>query len=242
MSGDPEFLGQLLRTELTWNTPLSEAHASALLSRFDLGSAHRILDLGCGRGKLLLEALARAPSAKGVGVDHDRWELDQGRTEAKESGLGDRVSFVAHDAAKFDGNGDRVICIGASHAWSGTGGALARLRERTAPKGLLLFGDGFWLQPPTPKYVGMFGSLEASKDALTERAKAAGWRIVHTDVADQTEWDDFEEASYRGLERFARRAPDHPMATAARELAATRRKQYYDGYRKYLGFAYLILG
>jgi len=65
---------------------------------------------------------------------------------------------------------------------------------------------------------------------------------VDADVADQAEWDAFEESSYRGLERFARRAPDHPLSNAAREFAARRRKDYYDGYRGVLGFAYLILG
>jgi SAM-dependent methyltransferase len=242
MAEEKEFLGQLLRTELTWNTPLSEAHASELLGRLELASAHRILDLGCGRGRLLLQALGRAPAAHGVGVDRDRRELDQGRAAAKESGLEDRVAFVAHDAAKYDGTADRVLCIGASHAWGGTASALTRLRERTSPKGLLLFGDGFWTRPPSRRLLERLGPQEGSVEAIADRAKAAGWRVAHSDTADQSEWDSFEESSYRGLERFARRAPDHPLSNAARELAARRRKEYYDGYRGVLGFAYLILG
>jgi len=157
MAEEKEFLGQLLRTELTWNTPLSEGHAGDLLGRLELASAHRILDLGCGRGRLLLQALGRAPSAHGVGVDRDRWELDQGRAAAKESGLESRVTFVAHDATKYDGTADRVICIGASHAWGGTATALTRLRERTSPKGLLLFGDGFWTRTPSRRLLETFG-------------------------------------------------------------------------------------
>jgi len=242
MTEEKEFLGQLLRTELAWNTPLSESHASGLLGHLELPSAHRILDLGCGRGRLLLQALGRAPAAHGVGVDRDRWELDQGRSAAKEGGLGDRVTFVAHDATKFDGTADRVLCIGASHAWGGTGTALARLRERTVPKGLLLFGDGFWERPPSRRLLETFGNQESSVGAIADRAKAAGWKVVHSDSADEGEWDAFEESSYRGLERFARRAPDHPLSGAARDLAAQRRKQYYEGYRGVLGFAYLILG
>ncbi|HXY46386.1 MAG TPA: class I SAM-dependent methyltransferase [Thermoplasmata archaeon] len=242
MAEDKEFLDQLLRTELTWNTPLSESHASELLGRLELPSAHRILDLGCGRGRLLLQALGRAPTAHGVGVDRDRWELDQGRAAAKESGLGDRVTFVARDATKFDGTADRVLCIGAAHAWGATGSALARLRERTVPKGLLLFGDGFWARPPTRRLLEVFGNQESSVEAIADRARGAGWRVVHADSADPAEWDSFEESSYRGLERFARRAPDHPLSAAARDLAARRRKEYYEGYRGVLGFAYLILG
>jgi len=242
MAEEKEFLGQLLRTELTWNTPLSESHASELLGRLELASAHRILDLGCGRGKLLLQALGRAPGAHGVGVDRDRWELDQGRALAKESGLEGRVTFVAHDATKYDATADRVMCIGASHAWGGTAAALARLRDRTVPKGLLLYGDGFWTRAPSRRSLETFGPQEGSVDAIAERARSAGWRVVHADTADQSEWDSFEESSYRGLERFARRAPDHPLSNAARELAARRRKDYYEGYRGVLGFAYLILG
>ena len=242
MAEDKEFLEQLLRAELTWNTPLSDSHASELLGRFELGAAHRILDLGCGRGELLLQALARAPAARGLGVDLDRSELDQARTAAKERGLAERVTFVAHDATKYDGTADRVMCIGASHAWGGTDAALTKLRPRTTPKGLLLFGDGYWVRPPPKRFVETFGSLSDSLNALTSHAKAAGWRLLHADSADESEWDHFEESSYRGLERFARRAPDHPFSKSARDFAAQRRKAYYEGYRGILGFAYLILG
>lgn len=242
MPKEEEFLGQLLRTELTWNTPLSDAHADRLLGHLQLGTAHRILDLGCGRGQLLLKALARAPGARGVGVDVDRWELDQGRTAAKESGLDNRVTFVAQDAAKHDGAADRVLCIGASHALGGTEAALTRLRQSTSPKGLLLFGDGYWVRPPSKRWIETFGALPSSLPALQELATAKGWRVVQVDTADQEEWDQFEESSYRGLERFAKRAPDHPLSTSAREYAEKRRKDYYNGYRGILGFAYLILG
>ena len=242
MADEEEFLGQLLRTDLTWNTPLSDAHADRLLSRLELSSAHRIVDLGCGRGRLLLQALARAPTARGVGVDLDRWELDQGRTSAKESGLEGRVTFVAHDASKYDGVGDRVLCIGAAHAWGGTETALVRLRAKTVPKGRLLFGDGFWTRPPPKRLVEVFGPLTSSLEALLSLARTSGWQILQSDTADLEEWDQFEEASYRGLERFAKRAPDHPLSGSARKYAERRRKEYYDGYRGTLGFAYLVLG
>ena len=242
MPEDSEFLGQLLRAELTWNTPLSDAHAGQLLTRLELGSAHRILDLGCGRGELLLQALARAPAAKGIGVDVDRSELAKGRSTAEERGLAARVTFVAHDATKYDSSGDRVLCIGAAHAWGGTDAALARLRPRTVPKGLLLFGDGYWMKPPPKRQVDAFGPLSSSLEELTSKAKTAGWRVLHADSADPSEWDDFEESSYRGLERFSRRAPDHPFSKPAADMAARRRKEYYEGYRGILGFAYLILG
>lgn len=242
MAEEKEFLGQLLRSELTWNTPLSDAHASELLARLDLGAARHILDLGCGRGELLLQALARAPAARGVGVDLDRSELAKGRAAAEERGLADRVTFVAHDAPKYEGAGDRLFCIGASHAWGGTDAALRKLRQRIVPKGLLLFGEGFWMQPPSRRWVEVFGTLSGSLDGLTGQARAAGWRLVHAVAADQAEWDHFEESSYRGLERFARRAPGHPLSHSARDLAARRRSDYYDGYRGVLGFAYLILG
>jgi SAM-dependent methyltransferase len=242
MPAEEEFLGQLLRTELTWNTPLSDAHADRLLDHLELRAARRILDLGCGRGKLLLQALARAPSARGVGVDLDRWELEQGRAAAKESGLEDRVTFVAHDAAKYDATADRVLCIGASHAWGGTGSALTRLRPKTSPKGLLLFGDGYWVRPPPKRWAETFGPLSSSLEELHAAARSKGWRVVQSDTADLEEWDQFEEASYRGLERFAKRAPDHPLSGSARTYAEKRRKDYYSGYRGLLGFAYLTLG
>jgi hypothetical protein len=44
---------------------------------------------------------------------------------------------------------DRVICVGAAHAWGGTAAALSELAGVVPPGGRLLYGDGCWEREPT---------------------------------------------------------------------------------------------
>ncbi|MEU2616346.1 methyltransferase domain-containing protein, partial [Micromonospora sp. NPDC007271] len=131
---------------MRWNTPLSEEHAALLLERLDVPPAGRVLDLGCGWGELLLRAIETASgsgtaSVTGVGVDTDEVLLARGRQLAAERSLQQQVTFVKQEAAAWREPADRVMCIGASHAFGGTVTALKALAELVRPGGRLLFGD-----------------------------------------------------------------------------------------------------
>jgi cyclopropane fatty-acyl-phospholipid synthase-like methyltransferase len=142
-SPDPR-LAELLHRELIWNTPLSAEHADRLLRHLDLPPGGRLLDLGCGWGELLLRAIARTPGSNGEGVETNRMELERGRDEANRRGLSGRVTFQERDASGFSGIYDRIICIGASHAWGGSTAALEAIEQLLNAGGRVLYGDGFW--------------------------------------------------------------------------------------------------
>ena len=87
------------------------------------------LDLGCGHGQWLLEALAAHPAATGVGVDRS---LPAGVGDAAaERGLTDRVRWVEADAQDWTADGlfDVVLCVGATHAFGGLDGTLTAVRR-----------------------------------------------------------------------------------------------------------------
>lgn len=129
--------------ELHWNTPLSLAHAALLGERLDLDDGMTLLDLGCGWGELLTRLVVQAgPTATGVGVDTDGALLERGRRAAADRDLGDRVRFVNAPASEWTEPADRVLCIGAAHAWGATLDALDALGEYVGPGGRVLFGDG----------------------------------------------------------------------------------------------------
>ena len=52
---------RLAHAGLTFNAPLSEERASALVSALPISPGHHVLDLGCGWGELLLRILAAHP-------------------------------------------------------------------------------------------------------------------------------------------------------------------------------------
>jgi cyclopropane fatty-acyl-phospholipid synthase-like methyltransferase len=223
---------RLAHAGLTFNAPLSEERAAALVASLPISPGHHVLDLGCGWGELLLRILAAHPATTGTGVDSERGALDRGARSAAERSLQGRVELVEADAATFVDRADIVMCVAASQAFGGTGAALQSLRECVVPGGRVVFADGFWEQAPTPEQLEVIGELP-DRSALRAAAEDAGFRIEHDDVSTLAEWDAFEAAWRSGLESSG--DPD------ARAFAATRREQYEAVYRGALGFAWLVL-
>lgn len=225
-------LRRLAHSRLTFNAPLSEERAAALVGALALAPGRHALDLACGWGELLLRVVGAHPAATGTGVDLDRGALDRARAAASARDLQERVEFVEDDATAFEDRGDLVMCVGASHVWGGATPALRALRERVERGGTVLFADGFWERAPGAEARRLFGDLPVFEGLLSV-VRAAGFSVEAADRSTLEEWDAFEAAWRSGLE-----AVDDPDA---RLLAVTRECEYRDGYRGILGFAWLVL-
>ncbi len=225
-------LRRLGHAGLTFNAPLSAERADGLVRSLAISPGRHVLDLGCGWGELLLRMLASHPATTGTGVDRDRFALDRARRLAAQRGLHERADFVEADVATFDDHGDVVLCVASAHAWSGASGALRALRARVAPGGLVLFADGFWARPPGAMARRTIGELPVF-DGLVQIARSSGYRLEQADRSTEEEWDTFEAVWRSGLE-----ASGDPEAIL---FAAERKREYEDGYRGTLGFAWLVL-
>ena len=223
---------RLAHAGLTFNAPLSEKRAAALVAALPIAPAHHVLDLGCGWGELLLRILAAHPATTGTGVDTSREALDRGAFRAAQQGLHERVEFVEADAATFVDLADIVVSVAVSQAWGGPAGALQWLHACVTPGGRVLYGDAFWASPPSPLALEALGELP-THDELCQAAAAAGFRIDQDETSTLEEWDVFEESWRAGLE-----AAGEPEAAT---FAAKRRREYEDGYRATIGFAWLVL-
>jgi SAM-dependent methyltransferase len=243
---------------MRWNTPLSMEHAGLLMDRLDLRPGLRIADLGCGWGELLLQVVARAMAGgaggdgaadgggavdgtTGVGVDTDQPLLARGRRLARERGLDQHVRFAEADIAAWQETADRVLCLGASHAFGDARRALTTLAGLVPPGGRLLYGDGFWERPPTAAATEMFGDDLLPLPGLLGACRAAGWRVIHLSTADQREWDDFESTWRAGRQEWLIGHGGDPRAAEVRDWLDTRERGYVEVYRQVLGFAYLVL-
>jgi cyclopropane fatty-acyl-phospholipid synthase-like methyltransferase len=224
---------------MRWNTPLSVPHADRLLERLDVGRHDTVLDLGCGWGELLLRAVAERGT--GTGVDTDAGLLERGRAQAAARGLSERVAFVNARAEEWREPADRVLCIGAAHAWGGARRALPALARLVGPGGRVLFGDGVWASPPTEPARELFGDDVLPAPELQRLIAASGWRILQRTLADLDEWDEFEEAWRAGREEWRLAHAGDPRAAAVAAELAERLTEYVDVYRGVLGFSYFVL-
>ena len=116
----------------------------------------RMLDVGCGTGRLLRTAAGAFPDARLVGVDFSAGMLAQAEAQARAqtrartqaqgeadpmAAPGERTSFVRADSAALpfgDAAFDVVTCTACSHHWPEPAAALSELRRVLAPDGLLV--------------------------------------------------------------------------------------------------------
>lgn len=239
----PSSLREARYAAMRWNTPLSVDHAALLLDRLDLRPGLHVLDLGCGWGELLLQAVwAAGDGATGVGVDNDVQVLARAQAMATARALDGRVDFVYAESAAWDQPADRVLCVGASHAWEGVSQALGALTELLRPGGRVLFGEGCWERPPTAAAAAMFGHDVIPLAEMACLARAAGWQVLHLSTADQREWDDFEATWRGGRQQWLLEHPDDDAAADVQDTLDRQLKDYLEVYRGILGFGYLVLG
>jgi len=103
MFGVKEFYGRCFAVDIHTLDPrpdtetLIDAVLDALGREGRRDEKLRILDLGTGTGCILLTLLAELSLAQGVGSDVSAGALDVARRNARDTGVGDRASFVAGD-------------------------------------------------------------------------------------------------------------------------------------------------
>ncbi|WP_055482838.1 class I SAM-dependent methyltransferase [Sphaerimonospora mesophila] len=122
------------------------------LDRLGLTGSERVLDLGCGRGLVLIKAAGRLRDGSATGLD--LWTRDQSGNSreatlanARAEGVGDRVELVTGDMRDLpfeDGSFDLVVSSLAVHNIPDREGRAAAVREAfrvLAPGGRLRLAD-----------------------------------------------------------------------------------------------------
>ncbi|MFD0636181.1 class I SAM-dependent methyltransferase [Catenulispora yoronensis] len=140
----------------------------------------RLLDLGCGTGRLLRAAAARFPQADLVGVDISAGMLDRARAMS----AGRRCpTYLLADAARLpvaDRSVDIVTCTATSHHWPEPEGPLAQLRRVTADDGVLILAHLPGIAPwdLKPAAGARRQSVRTGTSRLTALLGDAGFRIT----------------------------------------------------------------
>lgn len=225
--------------------PLDRDTLHEVLDRIPLAAGSSVLDVGCGRGAILVDLLARH-GLRGTGVDRDPEVLATARTAAEARGCADRLTLIEAPALEvaFDTPFDLTLCIGSSHALGGHRTALEHLARWTRPGGHALWGEGFWRKDPEPAYLDAIGGsmdeLSTHHDNVTA-ARARGWSVVWSAVTSDAGWDRYEGLYRLAMARHLAEHPDDPEVEEFRNHS----ERWYDTYLRWgrdtMGFALYLL-
>jgi cyclopropane fatty-acyl-phospholipid synthase-like methyltransferase len=223
---------------LPFANPIREADVDRALGALRLRPCALLLDTGCGSGEMLLRALAHDPTWRGLGVDLDDDAIAEARRRASRRRPQRDVRFEVRDAAAVDGRHDAVLNVGSSHVHGGYPAALGVLRGLVADGGAVVYGEGYWLEEPSPAFLDALGGATADElpdlDGLLAAARATGFAVESVAEASEDDWAAYEET----LAANAEREGGADALAYARRIRA--RRALPDG-ASTLGFALLVL-
>lgn len=99
----------------------------------------RVLDVGCGVGRVGIAIAKAFPKCEVVGLDPDVNSIRKARETAASSGVGDRIHFVAKTTRDLDRDGgfDLITACDCVHDFSAPQRTLAEMRALLKPEGTL---------------------------------------------------------------------------------------------------------
>ncbi len=207
----------------------------------------RVLDLACGKGEML-STWALNHGIRGVGVDISAVFIDAARQRAEQLEVSDRLNFVVDDAADYPQpfhEFDLVSCIGATWIGGGLSGTLDLMKTALKPhNGCLIVGEAFWKQPPPDAVktaLELPDELVVTLGETLARIEAAGLDVVEMVPASTKSFDRYETANWLAVDHFLRENPNDPDADALYTWLNTRRRNYLNYDRTYLGWAAFVL-
>lgn len=221
--------------------PLSGPKVDQVLLLLGLARHARVIDVGCGKGEMLVRLIERY-GVRGTGVDPNPRFIAEARARA--AARVPEADLVFHEASIADvpvapASLDAACCVGSTHAYGGYREALRSLAAAVKPGGRVLAGQGFWRRPPPP---GAFAAAGAETTGQADHAGnvlagvEVGLVAVCTAVSSEDEWEHYQRLYLGSLETHAAEHPADPGGPALRAHAQRAREAWERWGRESLGF------
>lgn len=230
------------------NAPIHATTADHLIDELRLTAHHRVVDLGCGDGQLLMRIIERT-GASGLGVDIDGASLRRARAAARELPRTATADFREASLRQWQpGSGfDAWVCMGSTHGFADGEAAystcLSAFAEQARPGARLLVGEGFWQREPDPEYLALLGDpagVYQDHAGNVQLGVNHGLTPVFAATSTEREWDEFEWHHRRRLEERAWAAPHDPTAQRGRDRSRAWRDAYLRWGRTTMGFGLYV--
>ena len=221
--------------------PISPEKMDRVLGLANLREGARVLDVGCGKGELLVRT-AELYGASAVGVDSNPEYLREARARAATRAPHRTIELHEMEFGSFpasDASFDLAACIGSTHACGGYRTTLEALERLVRPGGHVLVGEGYWKREPSAAYLE---GLRALREELTDHVGnvragiEAGLTPMYAAASNQDEWDHYEGLYARAVERFLSEHPEDPDREAMALRIRDWRRLYLESGRDTLGF------
>lgn len=246
MTIDRERFSTIAHTGMVFWNPVAPALIDSWVNDLPLNRASRVLDVGCGRGQLLLQIIARH-SCAGVGVDSSPMAvaLGQGELLRRLPDAECELRCEPFNAADFAPQSfDLACCVGSTHAITDYSTALALLVSLVKPGGLVLIGEGYWQREPDTGYLEF---LQCSREDMASHANnidtavGLGLQLVSAHESSAADWSRYEDGYAGNIYDYLAANPDDPDAEAMRQRIEGWRDAYLRWGKDTMGFGLYLL-
>lgn len=235
----------IVERDLDILNPVSPEKLMLLGEYCELREGATVLDVGSGKGYLLRQWAARW-GIRGTGLELNPAFVATAQERAEAEGVADRVSFVEGPARDFaaDSRGyDVVTCLGAPFAIGSYAEAVAWMRERLKPDGVLAIGDEF-LPSPLPAElmaqenieVGQYRTLPETQAVL----EAEGLEVVSFIEGSKDNWDRYTSSSWQAAHSWARENPNYPDHAEVLKIVAEAKAEHLRYRRQHTSWGIVV--
>ncbi len=188
--------------------PVSAADVRELLASLPLPAGLSALDVGCGRGTTLID-LAERLGARITGVDRSEAALGLARSALQARVPDADAAWLACDAddlAFADDSFDVVIANGGPYRDDRLDETLRLYARWLRGDGWLIYGDGFWMQPPPVEYLeatGLPADALRDRESFLDVARRCGFESERHQIASREAWDRLEGTVLANHESYA---------------------------------------
>jgi SAM-dependent methyltransferase len=243
-------VSEIAHGDLTLLDPIGIEQLDEVIEAMNLPAGSHVLDVGCGRGEVLLRIAERWATC-GTGIDIHEPFVEDARLAAEVRVPTGGVKFEVGDASTMTLENehhdyDMAIAIGASHALGGDWRHALRTLSGVVPPrgGLVLLGEGFWREAPRASYLEALGATEDELPdhfALVEFAAQEGLDLLASAMTTDEQWETYELTLIDNGRRWAESHPGHPLASEMDDYVQAASNRFHGpGGRDTLGFGLFL--